>query len=127
MTDQKRLTARQWRKTATIALIAELGTGTYNLRAGVTNKALTIDAGGNLYGASTEYAGYTCPDSGYGEIFELSPAKVHWKYTTIYKFSGGQDGALPNSGLIQDQNGNFYGVTSSGGANGYGVVFEVTP
>ena len=99
----------------------------YNLRTGVTRGSLTIDSAGNLYGANTVYPGYTCQDSGSGEIFELSPAPVHWKYTTLYKFGGGQDGAMPNSGLIRDQNGSFYGVTSGGGANGGGVVFEFTP
>jgi uncharacterized repeat protein (TIGR03803 family) len=98
----------------------------YNLRAGVTTNALTIDAAGNLYGTSAEFSGGTCRDSGNGEIFKLSLAEGHWKYTTVYKFSGGQDGVMPSSGLIQDKNGNFYGVTAGGG-NGYGVVFELTP
>jgi uncharacterized repeat protein (TIGR03803 family) len=43
-------------------------------------------------------------------------------------------GAFPNADLIQDQKGNFYGVTSGGDINGYkcgandcGVVFELSP
>src|SRR3989442_831738 len=46
--------------------------------------------------------------------------------TTLYS-SGGSDGADPNAGLIADASGNLYGTTNSGGANGYGTVFKVTP
>ena len=71
--------------------------------------------------------GYSCRGSINGEIFKLTPGEGHWKYSTVYEFNGGQDGATPSIGLIQDKNGNFYGVTAGGGGNGYGVVFEVTP
>jgi len=37
------------------------------------------------------------------------------------------DGDGPAGGLIFDNSGNLYGVTQSGGANGYGGVFELTP
>jgi uncharacterized repeat protein (TIGR03803 family) len=37
------------------------------------------------------------------------------------------DGATPRAGLIQASDGNFYGTTSSGGANAYGMVFKITP
>src|SRR3989442_9196271 len=46
--------------------------------------------------------------------------------TTLYSFTG-SDGARPYAGLIADASGNLYGTTSSGGANGYGTVFKVTP
>jgi uncharacterized repeat protein (TIGR03803 family) len=97
----------------------------YNLRNGVTVGALTIDAAGNLYGANTGLTGTTCQGAGGGEIYKMSPAQGHWKYTTVYKF--GEQGATPSSGLIQDKDGNFYGTTAVGGASDYGVVFELTP
>ena len=52
------------------------------------------------------------------------------KLTTLYSFcsAGGRctDGVSP-SGLVQASNGNFYGATSNGGANGFGAVFEISP
>jgi uncharacterized repeat protein (TIGR03803 family) len=36
------------------------------------------------------------------------------------------DGAVPQSGLIQDSSGNLYGTTLIGGIYGYGTVFEVS-
>jgi uncharacterized repeat protein (TIGR03803 family) len=31
------------------------------------------------------------------------------------------------SNVVFDKNGNLYGTTSAGGANGYGVVFKIKP
>ena len=44
----------------------------------------------------------------------------------LYSFTGGTDGGLPG-GVILDSKGNLYGSTESGGANGAGTVFELTP
>ena len=48
------------------------------------------------------------------------------KLTTLYSFAG-SDGAQPTAGLVQGSDGNFYGTTSQGGANGEGAVFKITP
>ncbi len=48
-------------------------------------------------------------------------------YSTLYSFPGGSGGQYPISGVIQDSAGNFYGITSNGGNDDYGVVYEVTP
>jgi uncharacterized repeat protein (TIGR03803 family) len=53
----------------------------------------------------------------------LAPAKE----TVLYTFTGGGDGNGPNSPLIFDNAGNLYGTTVTGGANGNGTVFELTP
>jgi uncharacterized repeat protein (TIGR03803 family) len=45
----------------------------------------------------------------------------------LYSFSGGLDGGGPQGGVILDSKGNLYGTTSSGGANGVGSVFKLTP
>jgi uncharacterized repeat protein (TIGR03803 family) len=37
------------------------------------------------------------------------------------------DGANPASALLQATDGNLYGTTQSGGANGLGTVFQITP
>ncbi|MGH6796408.1 MAG: choice-of-anchor tandem repeat GloVer-containing protein [Methylocella sp.] len=47
--------------------------------------------------------------------------------TVLYPFSGGTDGSYPAAGLIFNSQGNLYGTTSSGGANGYGTVYELIP
>jgi len=54
--------------------------------------------------------------------------------TVLYNFTGGSDGLNPDSSLISDGTGNFYGTTVLGGMgcpgwNGYGcgVVFEISP
>jgi uncharacterized repeat protein (TIGR03803 family) len=46
-------------------------------------------------------------------------------FTTILNFDG-TDGAYPYAGLIQSTNGNLYGTTLGGGANGGGTVFDIT-
>ena len=52
--------------------------------------------------------------------------------SVLYSFcaEGGHsctDGAYPLAGLTFDQNGNLYGTTVGGGANGRGIVFKLTP
>lgn len=74
---------------------------------------------GNFYG-TTRTGGKEL-----GTIFQLSPSGT---FKTIYKFCKTgtcPDGAIP-VGLVEGLDGNFYGVTSEGGANGYGAVFKVT-
>jgi uncharacterized repeat protein (TIGR03803 family) len=45
----------------------------------------------------------------------------------LYSFGGQPDGAIPAAGLIVNAKGNLYGTTYSGGASGWGTVFELTP
>jgi uncharacterized repeat protein (TIGR03803 family) len=63
----------------------------------------------------------------YGTVFKVTPSGA---LTTLYGFSfqNGLPGAgYPSEVLVQATNGDFYGTTSGGGANGYGTVFRVTP
>jgi uncharacterized repeat protein (TIGR03803 family) len=46
--------------------------------------------------------------------------------TTILSFDGA-DGSQPNGSLVQGFDGNLYGTTMTGGVDGYGTVFQVTP
>ncbi len=83
---------------------------------------LVMDKNGNLYG-TTQYRGA----HGGGVVFEVSASGVE---SVLYSFcaqSGCTDGYHPRAGLALDANGNLYGTTYQGGANGKGVVFEVTP
>ncbi|HZP24066.1 MAG TPA: choice-of-anchor tandem repeat GloVer-containing protein [Terriglobales bacterium] len=83
---------------------------------------LVRDTAGNLYG-TTPIGG----TANRGVVYELSPNGSGWTETVLYAFSGGNDGAIPYSGVIFDQAGNLYGTASQGGANGNGVVFKLTP
>jgi uncharacterized repeat protein (TIGR03803 family) len=66
--------------------------------------------------------------SNLGTVFELVPPVGKGTYTekVLWSFNG-TDGNGPLSSLVLDGAGNLYGTTASGGANGEGVVFEVTP
>lgn len=78
---------------------------------------------GNLYG-TTLGGGSNLS----GSIFRITPAG---KITTVYSLcsqANCSDGALPYGGLALGRDGNFYGTTSQGGANGIsGTVFRITP
>src|SRR5271167_281288 len=50
-------------------------------------------------------------------------------FTTLHNFCSQPncaDGWLPNGGLVQATDGNFYGTTAAGGTNGWGTVFKIT-
>jgi len=76
---------------------------------------------GNFYG-TTQNGGNTACDLGCGTIFKITP---NGKLTT-FKFNG-TNGSQPYAGLVQTANGDFYGVTTSGGADNLGTVFKFTP
>jgi uncharacterized repeat protein (TIGR03803 family) len=83
--------------------------------------SLLFDSAGNLYGTTEENG------SAPGTVFELAPdGHGGWKETVLHSFNG-NDGAVPDSGVIFDSAGNLYGTTSLGGASGAGVVFELAP
>jgi uncharacterized repeat protein (TIGR03803 family) len=82
---------------------------------------LTMDASGNLYGTTFLDGAY-----GQGNVFELSPSNGSWIYTSLHDFTGGSDGGRPFGQVTLDANGNLYGTASMGGANGNGVVWEIT-
>src|ERR1700743_981564 len=70
---------------------------------------LVADARGNLYGNT--FDGGPNP---YGNVFELTPAAAGtWQETVLYTFTGGTDGALPESTLVLDAAGNIYGTAQA--------------
>jgi len=82
---------------------------------------LTQATDGNLYGIM-DIGGA----NGYGTIFKIT---LSGTLTTLYSFcsqSGCTDGEYPGGALVQDTNGNLYGTTDDGGANGYGTVFSLS-
>ena len=76
---------------------------------------------GNLYGTTASGGTY-----GGGTIYTLSPGGT---LATLYSFcSQGScaDGSSPYAGVTQSTNGEFYGATYEGGANGYGAIFKLS-
>src|SRR5689334_24405640 len=61
----------------------------------------------------------------------LFPAGVraagHFKTLHRFRIRKRDGGMAPIAGLVFDQEGNLYGATSVGGAQGGGTVFELTP
>jgi uncharacterized repeat protein (TIGR03803 family) len=63
----------------------------------------------------------------FGTVFEITAVG---KLTTLYSFcsqTNCTDGSNLFAGMVQASNGDFYGTTFGGGANGDGTVFEITP
>lgn len=93
----------------------------------VTEIVRTAD--GMLYG--TSQGGGT---KGLGTLFRLAPpqtANGAFGYTLLHVFAGGQDGAIPLSGLVPGPGGSLFGTTESGGggscSGGCGTIFELAP
>ena len=85
--------------------------------------SLTSGRDGNLYGVAS--GGGT---NKLGTIFEIT---TNGAFTLLYSFgmttngSGyALDGAYPYGGMVQGHDGNFYGVTYTGGSNNVGTVFQ---
>jgi uncharacterized repeat protein (TIGR03803 family) len=99
---------------------------------GFPESGLTVDAAGNLYGAT--YGTFGCSNS-CGEVFELSPAaNGQFQYRVLHTFTRGTgDGIFPQGALVLDAQGNLYGTTIYGGTGGTnciygcGTVFELSP
>ena len=84
-----------------------------------SDSGVIADAAGNLFG--------TIPSGGAagdGAVFELVNNGGAYTQVTLLSFNGA-NGALPSAGLIADAAGNLFGTTASGGAYGYGTVFEI--
>ena len=93
---------------------------------------LVFDAAGNLWG-TTQTGGNmrAClafgDPTGCGTVFELTPqSNGQWVESTLFAFRGEATGFNPWDGLVIDQAGRLYGMTTNGGG-GNGAVFQLTP
>ena len=75
---------------------------------------------GKLYGMTNQGGA-----SNFGVIFQYDP--VTSTYTGKLDFGGTYNGSYPYGSLMQASTGGFYGMTSSGGANNKGVLFQYNP
>ena len=77
---------------------------------------------GELYGTTRSGSINVGPSR--GTIFKIT---TNGQFTTLISFSYIEEGTFPESALVQDTNGNFYGTTTLGGTNDYGNIFKLTP
>ena len=121
--------------TGTVFLISAAGTLTtlyqfgHQPTDGVSPYAGLVEGrDGNFYGTTgyggTNYNSFYRLDE--GTVFRISPSGV---LTTLWQFgSSPTDGQFPYAALVQGSDGDFYGTTQNGGANGCdcGTVFRIT-
>jgi uncharacterized repeat protein (TIGR03803 family) len=92
-----------------------------------------LDAAGNLYGTAALGGDLNCPlggGEGCGTVWKLDTSG---NFTVLYSFTGGTDGAFPETALVIDPSGNLYGAAGVGGilscptdsGRGCGTVFEI--
>ena len=89
-------------------------------------KGVTLDAHGNLYGTAVTGGGGSC-EGGCGVVYKLDNSGGVWSQRVIHEFTGGNDGSGPGSPVAFDKHGKLYGMTPTGGADGFGVVYELKP
>jgi uncharacterized repeat protein (TIGR03803 family) len=95
---------------------------------GQPEAGVVMDAAGNLYGTTIAGGDPTCVSlHGFcGVLYKLSPnLDGTWIESVLVNFTG-TNGLVPQAGLILDSAGNLYGTTTSGGAIGYGTVFQLS-
>jgi uncharacterized repeat protein (TIGR03803 family) len=93
-----------------------------------TRMGLIQATNGNFYGTTNSGGDGSCT-YGCGTAFEITAGGAFNMLFNFDAFTGG-----PSSGLIQANDGNFYGTTGGGGgspncyeSNGCGTVYEITP
>ena len=82
-----------------------------------------------LDGSTSTFYGtvpYSSPSPDCGAIFKVAKPTGQWVYSVLHSFEN-TDGCNPKTGLVFDNNGNFYGSTTRGGSAQVGSVFQVTP
>jgi uncharacterized repeat protein (TIGR03803 family) len=76
---------------------------------------------GKLYGIA-----YQGGSAGSGVLFRINIDGTD--FTVLKHFQGGEeDGSYPFGKIIQDANGNIYGITNGGGTNNTGTIYKIKP
>lgn len=120
----------------TVFQLAPIGGGwqqttLYSFTCGVDGKnpygGVTLDSTGNLYGTTVAGgSGGACAGDGCGTVFKLKKSGNTWNESVLYNFTGADDGFGPGGGVVFDNAGRLYGTTPDGGADGEGVVYELS-
>lgn len=61
---------------------------------------------------------------GFGTVFRIS---CDGALTTLYSFTGGDDGGYPSGTLLECADEGFLGTCQAGGTNNHGTVFKISP
>lgn len=80
--------------------------------------------GGAFYGTTSLGGGSPKCKQGCGSVFRINPNGAN--YEKLASFDGGSTGEFPTGGLHY-VGGSFYGITSSGGKDGFGAGFKLNP
>jgi uncharacterized repeat protein (TIGR03803 family) len=105
-------------QTATYSVVANFTDGA---EGGYPVTALIQGASGNFYGSDS-----TGGPNNSGVVYQMTPAgtlSLLWQPPA----SCTTDCELPAGALTQGSDGNFYGVTETGGSNSSGSIFKITP
>ncbi len=86
---------------------------------GGPSTGLVLGRDGNFYASALE-GGYSSTVS---VIYRVTPQG----YYSIFHTFTAAEGGRPSAPLVLGRDGNFYGTTTSSGANGYGTVFSLDP
>jgi uncharacterized repeat protein (TIGR03803 family) len=88
------------------------------------DQAPVSDKAGDLYGTTHIQNGVQFD----GAIWKIASAgSGSGTFSVLHDFVSATDGSGPAAPLVIGLNGLIYGTTSSGGKNGYGTVFSITP
>ena len=79
---------------------------------------LVTGTDGNYYGTTAKGGTGSA-----GTVFQLTSSG---SFSSLYSFTGGNDGGTPYGGLVAGTNGLLYGTTAGGGVSGTGTVFSIT-
>jgi uncharacterized repeat protein (TIGR03803 family) len=64
---------------------------------------------------------------GLGTVYQIAPPSSVIPFKVIHAFTGGADGSSGSAGRMILHDGRLYGAATTGGNQGSGVVFELTP
>ncbi len=92
---------------------------------GVPQGELLLTSTGILFGTASLGGAYDA-----GVSFRLQPpaaAAAAWTYTVLHNFDPRTDGGNPVGPIAADARGNVYGLATSGGTDGDGTAYELSP
>ena len=107
---------------STFAEFGSAGSGGASGYTGPGFAGLVQASDGSFYGTTLGDLGSGTDFGNFGSVFRLSPGGLQ---TTLHTFTG-HDGAYPGGGVVIGRDGNLYGATQQGGANGAGTLFRVS-
>jgi len=86
---------------------------------------LALGSNGDFYG--TTYEGGISSGSSGGTVYSITTKgkiKILYSFNT---FADSTSGTEPSAGVIEGNDGNFYGTTFAGGTSSQGTIFKITP